>query len=561
MYRAQAKSVFILENDRIPRHSLAGALSARGFAVTVAASADEALGAVGGISGGPDVCVLDMSLEQHDKTGAMVGQEIRRRFSNHPPEFLIYSGHGKEDYIQQAFELDAANYLRKGDDKAYKDNAHPAVVRHARVLALRRALAGERPGLLEEIDQIASRSQSRAEALVALLREVLCPEFKESLGAPFLILYSADGETRLVAASLELPCESRAYSEIQVLLEKNGDPSKPVILHHGPAWDVAKDGDHAAAAILTRLHDTAFVPLCQLGRVKISLGIIKAKIDQLLPEEAFGLAQLVNRFLQPTLTGLLLTLTREIRMRQRAVLDTTSRFCLYVGQEQISLVDGVIGGDTQSGEHLAPGMYQLRRLGEELRSTGELLGEVASPPPRHRPDDSQPVEMAALLHDVWEDILIDFPQLQRELLEIRGECRVLARPGTLYVAMARILRWLANRNVDTVENTMPRICITCDPRESKILIRDGSERLPPAARKRLFSLYTPPAQEEFKKLGRGGEFLGLYLSNVLIEIESGGNLEDVTDSSKQETGHSLLIRFPAAGGEPADRGTAGGVYA
>jgi DNA-binding NarL/FixJ family response regulator len=551
MHNTQRKSVLILEDEHTLRHKLGDRMRDGGFQVSLAASSSEAREKAAQIEGGPDVCVLDMSLESDKATGADVGQEIRRCFPDHPPEFLIYSAHQVADYFKQAIDLDAANYLPK------EPRNIAAVVRHVRVLAVCRALAGERPGLLAEIDQIASRSQGQAEALMSFLQEIVRPELETSLGAPFLILYSEAGETRSVAGAHGLPAESAAYAAIQGQLDIQADPSEPLTLDNRVIAAASSVEDRAAAEVLARLLNASFVPLARLGKIRISLGVIQA----LKSENALQLARLLAKHLPATLTRLLLALTREIRRRQRAVLETTSRFCLYVGQEQVSLVDRAVEEGAFDAGGLVPGMVPLRRLGEELRAAGELLGEVAMPPAGRRPEDRQAVAMSGLLHDVWEDLLIDFPGLQRELLEVQGDCSVLGRPGTLYVAMSRILQWLANRNSELAPDGRPPIQVTCDPRQSKILIQDASERLAPEARRRLFSLYSPPTEEEFKKLGRRGEFLGLYLSKVLIEIENGGNLEDVTESSGRETGHHFSIRFPSAGGEPSGRDAAGGAHA
>jgi DNA-binding NarL/FixJ family response regulator len=548
MLSTQRKSVLILEDEKILRQNLEESMLDSGFQVEAAASPKEAREKAELIPGGPDVCVLDMFLERYAETGAEVGEEIRRRFSHHPPEFVIYSGHDRPDYFKQAIALEAAIYLPK--------DASPAtVVTHVRVAALCRALAGERPGLLEEIDQIASRSQGRGEALMSFLQEVVRPELETSLGAPFLILYSEAGETRSVPGMPGLPVESAAYAAIQRKFDMHADPSEPMAIDRSAVSFVDAPDDRAAAGVLARLHGAPFVPLVWMGRSKISIGVIQDS------EKALELARLLGKHFPATLMRLLLALTREIRRRQRAVLETTSRFCLYVGQEQISLVDRAVEEGAFDAGGLVPGMVPLRRLGEELRAAGEILGEVAMPPARDRPEDRQAVAMSGLLHDVWEDLLIDYPGLQRELLEVQGECSVLGRPGTLYVAMSRILQWLANRNSELAPDGRPPIQVTCDPRQSKILIQDASERLAPEARRRLFSLYSPPTEEEFRKLGRRGEFLGLYLSKVLIEIENGGNLEDVTESSGQETGHHFSIRFPSASGEPPGRDAAGGAHA
>jgi DNA-binding NarL/FixJ family response regulator len=546
MHRKQSKTVLIVDDEPYLRRDLADTLRDRGFQVEVAASPDEARGLVAGMSAGPDVCVLDMFFENTSTTGAQVGLEIRRQFPEHPPEFLIYSGHGEQNYYQQAFQLDAANYLPKGEF-TYID-----VVSHCRVLALRRALSGGRPGLLEEIDQIASHSQSRTEALGSFWREVVRPELDAAMGTPFLLLYSEAEQTRSIASMLDLPLESRAYGWIQRLLDIRADPSEPLVLDPRAVPLVeATDERITAAAILRRLRGTAFIPLAQLGRSKASLGLMQAnRQQQRFPEDALSMARLVSTYVQPALTSPLLALTTKwAHLRQQTILETTSRFCLYVGQEQVSLVDKASECDALGGDSLAPRMNLLRRLGEELRAVGELLGEVAIFPNSHRPEERQAVEVAGLVHDVWEDLLIDFPQHQRDLLVVEGNCCVFARPGSLYVAIGRILQWLANRNSDLAKSGMARIQVTCSARDSKILIRDGSDRLTREARRRLFSLDSVPDEQDFQKLGRRGEFLSLYLSKVLIEMESGARLEDVTDSSEQETGHCLLIQFPSTGGE------------
>jgi hypothetical protein len=111
---------------------------------------------------------------------------------------------------------------------------------------------------------------------------------------------------------------------------------------------------------------------------------------------------------------------------------------------------------------------------------------------------------------------------------------VLADEQDLYIIMARVLQWLAQRKVATEPPQVPTIIVCCesDEHNARLIFEDRSRRLPTRLRERLFEPFTlavPSARNlaaPQRGMGEGGDeeiksprhrpgYLPLYLEPVM----------------------------------------------
>ena len=148
------------------------------------------------------VALLDMMLDEPGVTGADLGLEMRRRFDP-PPEFLIHTAYGSEEYYQKSYRLGAAGYLKKG--------SIPEVIAFVRSLRLKREL--------EQLDvqsfqDIARSCRTVNEALTSFCRQILIPLFQKHMGNRMLVLINDSEGTRCLRSNHSEPLASLEYAQL-----------------------------------------------------------------------------------------------------------------------------------------------------------------------------------------------------------------------------------------------------------------------------------------------------------------------------------------------------------
>jgi DNA-binding NarL/FixJ family response regulator len=543
----EKKTIIVLEDQGDERDNLHGALTDRNFHVVSAANIDEAREAVRNLGGRLDVLLLDMLIEGSVTTGAEFGLEVKEQLKEWPPEFLIHSAYDVSRYYQLALQLGAATYLRK------TSTSLADIVRHTRVLALRRSLSPWQPQMPGLIERIAERSRSSSEAITQFCREVLCPELEATLGTPFVLLVGQHGATLRLGNDLSLPEVSRAYEWLQRLAHLQS-PTDPLVVKSSYVPDDRPEYEGPSAReVFSRLEGAAFIPLGSTGDIRLSLGVLQEERDRPFVENAVALTKVIGAFLQPALVMHLLSLTRkltEFYTRQRAVLEATSNLCLYVGQEQVNAFrNAVVSRELQGG--MPRDLERLLVFGENLRKAGELLTWIGRREEEREentsPNAIKPASMAKVVREAWNDLLEELP-LPPDLLALTGDCWVVGKRDDLQIAVARLLHWLTWRMAETPTGVSPTLSVVCrrlpERKESHVVFEDHSRRLPSNLRERIFSPFETPVLEDPERKGEGGEILGPYLSKVLVELENNGFLDDCSDDLDRDFGHRFVMRFP-----------------
>lgn len=549
------KVVFVVENEVGQLSTYDTELTARGFKVYGAETVREARGYIEELGEEIDVALLDMKLEtdpdEPGTTGADLGLELKKKCSNIIPEFLIRSGYVEVAYLKSALDLGAAAYMPKSsriDD----------IVRHVRALMLRHYLKVENPKVVEELNRIAATTKNITDSIRCFCEHILAPTFDDCLGAPFILLLTDKVDTQSCAGNAGLPFSSeRIYHTLQALTHGNADPATPYQFDSKHMWTERSNAQEGY--IIEQLEGAAFVSLANVGDYRLSLGILKAPAGEEYPEAPLALAAAIARYVRPTVCETFIKILVQIDTKRKTTLGSTSQLCLFLGQDQLAILnEGVSKGD------LSPDSLTHQRLdamAADLQETGVILMNVAE----SVDDGNMPlIRMSEVIRETWDDLTEPW-KLRDINFSLEGECSVAADEEDMYVIMARILQWLALRKVATEPPNEPTIIVRCesDERSSRIIFEDRSRRLPPRLRERLFepftlavpsarSLATPgrvapeSGESEFKASRHRPGYLPLYLAKTLVEEKYRGWLEDKSDEMDGEVGHRLVMQLHKA---------------
>lgn len=537
-YEVRAKTVLVVEDDPPQREVLQAELELRGFRAVGAGDVDETRARADEFGEELDVMLLDMILVDRKHpgvTGAELGIEVRATREKWPPEFLITSAYSEVHYYRLAMDLHAAAYLEKAATPIYD------VIRHVRALALRRALSIERQGFTKIIGQIAEESKNEHEAIARFCKEVLEPEFVSVLGAPFVFLLADDSDrAACVAGNAALPIKSAVYRNIVRLTED------------GPADGLILDSSRILALqsientdLLTKLEGCVFVALPIDKRSRLLLGILKGDERS---EDPASLSKVLARYLKPTVIRNLITILLErAGARNKARLAATAGLCLYVGQEEQSILSDARSGLTEDA------LNRLSVLASDLYSTGEALSALAGDDGVVDDADAEarPTQSTSLLEVVHEAVRdLAKPQQTEVRIEEADDLHAQVSVPDLTIAFSHVLNWMAGRLIETSPGHSPSIRVSWEKSLSSanVVFEDRSRRLSPPLRERLFAPFAqaaPPTSEraEFR---RPGAFLPLFLTKALVEEKYGGLLEDRSDDLEGPVGHRLVMRLPVA---------------
>lgn len=526
------KTILIIEDREKQRQALQDALELRGFQVYSAGNVCDARSLMNAYQDVLDVMILDMRLEDpaHPEiTGADLGLEVSKKRPVWPPEFLIQSAYSNVSYYELALRLRVAAYLNK------ETNNQQQVIRHVRALALRRSLSVERPDLARRIELIGETSRTQHEAVKQFCRQVLIPELTACLGSPFLLLLQDRGRTIACGGNAGTPAEADpAYELVQTLAIRESRAAGYFLFHAEKTPPLTIDREDP---ILKRLDGGAFIPLCTSEAFPLTLGILKADSGEFpLAENPGDMAQALTSYLKPAVLDQFLKLSSiwaENNARRDARLTETSRIFLYLGQEQLSILQDA----RESGEWTAKSknFQKLQALAEDLSHTGEMLSSL-----RIKPGETAHCEeIGGLARSVWKEI--GSPNIQ-SALSVSGRCAVQASAEDLFIILSRLFQWFAERFSEYPPNVKTEVTIHCEASETgpMIVLEDRSRRLPETLRKRLFDVFTFTGESN---PNLPGLYLPLYLAKALVEEKYNGRIEECSDQIGGDLGHRFILQF------------------
>jgi len=545
---ATAKRVLVVENHDNIRNNLVKSLRYRGFEAVGASNVAQTRALVKQLGPQFDVAVLDMRLG--DKTtphpkGVDLGHEIREAQHDLPPEFLAYTAHDNASYYDAAFALGTSAYILKENPEKVHD-----VLRHIRSLSLRRALSPMRDEIGNKIERIAEvKKKDRMAAVRELCLDVIKPEVDVCLAVPFILLLSeGDGRTYDLIGGLDVleGCHA-AYEQIQNLTFNNAKDG-PFILRPGSVSD--QNGN-----LLQRLENATFLPLHAEGDFRLSIGLLR-QADQAFEEnDTVKLGTLLNDHLPPQIGKLFKYLSRMeaaiARAERNALLDHTSRFCLYVGQTQLD----VLTEAAEAKEVDTDGEFfqKLKKLALDLQATGNEFSQLTSlqTGPDAPAQKLEPVSISATVQQAWEELKDQFIVDNIKLIKRGEDFTLTIEKNDLLVAVLRVLQWMAQREEKVpTEISAPTVEVEFTRRQDRLEISftDESRRLGDQLRQKLFEPFTQVAMTKMKPHEpteeRAGLYLPLYLAKMLIQVKNRGSFEDRTYELQSTNGHRFVMNFP-----------------
>jgi CheY-like chemotaxis protein len=532
-----SKKVLIIEDRERQRKALHKVLERRGFTVKSAGSVATAQRAIEELYGGLDVMIMDMHLgddEHPEITGADLGLKAKKMQPVWPPEFLIHSGVKDMSYYQLALRLGAAAYLLKHDYKPEQ------VVPHVRALALRRALSIEREDLARRIEKIGESSQTAGKAVRIFCRDILIPELEACLGAPFVLLLRDHQRTILCGRDADLPVgEDSVFETVRVLTITESNGVEPFIFD---ASKVLPDEERRNSPAARKLNDGAFISLINNKDFPLTLGILKAENGAFpLADSPQELAQVLIGYLKPAVLEQFLRLLSywtESKARRDERLAETSRIFLYIGQEQLSILQDAHDSGQWSSENRH--FQKLQALADDLYDTGQVLSSLRNPDE----EDFPMIDVAEIARMAWTEIGGDRAE---EIFSVSGNCNVRARSEDLFIIITRILQWFIQRFIEYPYQSSPVISIVCFVSETRpvVTLEDRSRRLSEPLRRRLFDSFaqTNPIAQTKSSHDLPGVYLPLYLAKALVEEKYSGRLEERSDEMEGDIGHRFVMQF------------------
>jgi DNA-binding NarL/FixJ family response regulator len=537
-----SKTVLIVEDEKTQRDAMVPALTNRGFIARGVGTVAEANEVIEELGENIDVMILDMVLEDPHApgvTGANIGIEVQAKHPTWLPEYLIQSQHDKVDYYQLALRLGAAAYLVK---RGAQDVVE--IVRHVRALALRRALRLERPKVAERLTAIVDSTKNLSTAVRSFCSDILKDELDNCLGTPYVLLLTDETGTHNFATNTDLPLgHEPIYTTLQAMAHGISNFSTPYLLNEAELKKIPGPTSANEVKIRERLDRAAFIPLANLKIFRLSLGLLPPRPSEAqYPEDTGKLAAVLAQYVRSTVVEHILRILVHLDSQKRAMLKSTSRLCMFLGQDQQEIIeDGIVALDLKPGSKTHE---KLINLADDLRDTGTILTNVASSDSKF---DYPAFDGRNLVENAAED-LRKTRQLSDIKLAFEGECKIKAKSDDVYIAVIRVLQWLAQRRSETPPDIDQQIYVHCDETNalSSITFEDCSNRLPHKLREQLFMPFSISAVHQTgTKLSGPGLYLPLFLAKMLVEEKYGGGLDDRSDEITSSLGHRLVMSFPS----------------
>lgn len=539
----QKKTVVIIEDSELQRVAIHSALERRGFRVVSAATVGETRRTMEDLREEIDVVVLDMRLEdpsEPEATGADVCIEIQDKHPDWLPEYLISSALAEVNYYRLALRLGAAVYLTKAQASMAD------LIRHVRALALRRALRVERRGVAENLRAISDSTKNLSSSLRKLTREVLASEFDACLGTPYVLLLTDESGTRNFATNTDLPTGfEKIYATLQAMTYGITGSSSIYKVAAREIEGLSPPANSAEVKIYERLPGAAFLPLANIRNFRLSLGLLTPLSGEAeYPEDTSELAKVLAQYVKTTIVEHLLRILDYLESQKKAaILRSTSRLCLLLGKDQKGIIrQGIRTGHIQEESNTH---HKLDTMADELWEMGTVLANLTN---SDSSDEYASVQIRDLVEGAIRE-LNDKMYLRGIRFEVEGSCTVRANRHDVYVAVIRVMQWLAQRKMETPDGVEPQITVQCSTADgiSQVMFEDRSQRLADNLREQLFMPFSvsviSPAETV---LHRPGQYLPLYVAKMLVEEKYGGWLNDRSHEIPGEVGHRIVMRFDAS---------------
>jgi signal transduction histidine kinase len=519
-------TVLILEDDAGVAHLERLRLERAGFAAVVAASAEEALRALG--AEGFDLMLLDYKLP-----GEASGIDFHHqaRAAGHDVPAILVTGFGDEPILAQALRAGLRDFLPKAPD--YLDFLIPAVdrvlgqVRAERALAARQRMLELEQQRNEQLRQLAAASSRLAAALhVDAVLRLLAEEARALIGADRAAValapegdwsraaHASDPPSAAPPAAPEGPAAEVCRSNRPARLDGaaagagRGWLAAPLVGRRGRNMGLVQLFDRADGPF-TEGDEAVLVQIAQMAGVAVE----NARLYQELREDDRRkdefLAMLAHELRNP-----LAAIDGAVQVAQGADAD-----------EQLAWAREVIGRQTK----------QLSRLIDDLLDVSRITqGKIQL--------RKEPLDLAGALARAVESVR---PQVdaRRHALEVdvgTGPLPIEADPSRLEQVLGNLL---TNAAKYTPDGGRIRLSARREGGEVVVEVADDGVGIDPEMLPRIFDAFTQVEQTIDRS--QGGLGIGLTLVRRLVEMH-GGSV--AARSGGPGRGSTFTVRLPAADG-------------
>ncbi|MFY9619455.1 MAG: response regulator [Pyrinomonadaceae bacterium] len=548
----RSKTVMIIEDSEAQRLALQSALERRHFRVASAGTVGQARQVMNDLGEEIDVIVLDMRLEdsiEPNTTGVDICIQLQDQHPDWLPEYLIQSAYAEVNYYSLALRLGAAVYLSK-EETSISD-----IIRHVRASALKRALRLERRCVAENIRAISNSTRTLSTAVRKLCQETLADELGACLDAPYALLLTDESGTQNCLTNTDLPRGYQpAYARLQAITHE--------VRGSSPVYEVsAQDIRHlpspttpAELRLYERLPQAVFVPLANVRNVRLSLGLIPPLPDEAkYSDDSAKLGGILAQYVRPPIAEHFVRILAYFDAQKKAaLLKSISHLCLFLGQDQKGIIErGITTGNLQEESNTH---HKLNTMADDLWEAGKILASVTN-----ADSDEEHVyfEIKELIEKAFVD-LKDRMYLSGIKFTVEGSFRIKVKQDDMYVAVIRVMQWLAQRRIETPSGVEPQITVHCVEADGtwQIIFEDRSHRLPEDIREQLFRPFSVTGVPLADTHLRGpSSYLPLYLAKVLVEGKYGGWLDDKSHDIVGNIGHRLVMSFAISGNSREEGGT------
>jgi CheY-like chemotaxis protein len=489
------------------------------------------------------VIILDMNLfnfpdylEQAARDGAEVtgirlAKRLLRERRVQRPEIIILSAFpGHVDYLQQAIEGGASDYLSKAAE-ADRQRFVPSV----QSLALKYSF---QPSSFNdnEITKLAEGHANSFELLSHFCHNKLARELDLCLArASYLLLFrnkrgdakgsSGNGEYfSLYTDVRDVP--DRAEFDYLKLHQRIFDQVSRYIVYV-PEPDVLPPGG------VDKLKGFTFIQLVNTSEVEIALGILSPfPVKDLLgayPFSTSALAETLIKHASPVLETFMEKLVFRWREKQNVRLERVKTVADFSGSVQRRLKAMLSDQKPETIARAAEDHDRLKQLAQELADYSSRLSTLL--------ESSRGVTRSAKgemtrLSDVAQEIKTEYDRLgyfDDISLAVEADCLVPAERYYLSLALRELVKWAVERRTEVARGEKQLIQIRCTVQGNwmEIYFSENSERL--SKRVREGYLFEPMSP--------------LYMAQTIIEVACHGKLIDATDESQVMEGHLFKIRL------------------
>jgi CheY-like chemotaxis protein len=535
------KTVVVIEDREAQREVISLTLAQYGFNPVCGETIARTLELLREHKDDTAVIILDMLLDEFSdyqeetakEAAPMTGTGLARRLlmesTARRPEIIILTAFGgRVEYLKQAIEAGASEYLVKGPGEGRR-----MLVPYVQALALKNSFqpsSANEP----EIARLSEGHANRFELLDYFCRNKLTPELDLCLAPASYVLLLRTGGVRALGADARGSFVA-AYTDVAGV--PGGEEfdyaglHRSVFEHPSRASVYRPPADELPASAADTPKEFSFIQLLKATDVEVALGLVDPfPVEDALGEYPFSLETLVEalaKHASPTLETFVEKLVLRWQEKQAVKLERVRTLVGVSGaiQRRLSALAGAAapGPDPRAAAH----HEQLKLLSQELADYSHTLSALLEGAHGAAP---MVEDETTRLSDVVQEIKSEYDRrghFDAVSLSVEADCLVPAERYFFSLVLRELVRWSVERPPEASGGARWLIRVRCTFKSgwTEIHFRENSERM--SRREREGYLFEPMSR--------------LHVVETIVEVACHGKLIDATDELPDAEGHLFKI--------------------